>query len=558
MSVCVCVRVVLHSFLQRQPSRLRALECSLKDCYGLKELHNFINVPFAHLKISILKNSIRLAEQELALCMEETDLILAHQDYDQYTERMAAIAAANAESAAKRTQEQTAATHSPSAAATAVKSPSTTATTSEKDKKTQVMLEHAPSPVKSSKTGALTREEIQAAAAEDRKRGKGKSQKHDDVDEFRPEDNTDAFFSDDDDDTPSVKSKPVGESENEQKKGKTWDSATLLSKASTPSATNPVNGIGAQRASLVARGMLVEEEPDFAPSSAGTTSSITNSSTTGSAPAVSLAHTEAARKETKVMALAKQAGLDDFLGDDNVEEDDVKPKSKAAPSASVKAAKPAVLDDFLGDDDDDGIPDQVNSSSKGKSKGRDEQVTRDGRDKFKSAAKRVDDEDNEEDEEELGGGNGPNFDEFEADEPPVSKASSKSKSSSSGSKSSGSSSSSGGGSGSSSSIATGRVSPAMATMSSGSSGRVSPSPVISPSANSEYAGMEEIQEVGEAQLSSRHSSSSSRHKSSSSSSSSSKHKSSSSSSGSSSSSSRKDKEKDSSSSRDRDRDRERK
>jgi multidrug resistance efflux pump len=57
----------------------------MRDCYGLKELYSFINVPFAQLRLAALQAQIARAEADIEQALHETELITRHQDYDRYS-----------------------------------------------------------------------------------------------------------------------------------------------------------------------------------------------------------------------------------------------------------------------------------------------------------------------------------------------------------------------------------------------------------------------------------------------------------------------------------------
>lgn len=47
----VLSRAELEKFLMKQRSNVRMLFCSMKDCFGLKELHNFLNIPYLNAQV---------------------------------------------------------------------------------------------------------------------------------------------------------------------------------------------------------------------------------------------------------------------------------------------------------------------------------------------------------------------------------------------------------------------------------------------------------------------------------------------------------------------------
>jgi GTPase SAR1 family protein len=46
--------------------RVQAFECSLKDCFGLKVLYNYFNIPFLELKVAALQDILKSSKEELA------------------------------------------------------------------------------------------------------------------------------------------------------------------------------------------------------------------------------------------------------------------------------------------------------------------------------------------------------------------------------------------------------------------------------------------------------------------------------------------------------------
>lgn len=63
---------------------VRCIECSMKNCYGLKQLYTYLNLPYLRLKISNLKQQIKTIEEELSQAMEEVDINIAESTYEQY------------------------------------------------------------------------------------------------------------------------------------------------------------------------------------------------------------------------------------------------------------------------------------------------------------------------------------------------------------------------------------------------------------------------------------------------------------------------------------------
>ncbi len=41
----------IDEFMSKQPKNIRSLQISLQDCYGMKELHTFFNLPFLRMKV---------------------------------------------------------------------------------------------------------------------------------------------------------------------------------------------------------------------------------------------------------------------------------------------------------------------------------------------------------------------------------------------------------------------------------------------------------------------------------------------------------------------------
>jgi len=54
--------------------RVQTAECSLADCFGLKTLYNYFNVPFLELKISTLKEQVKATQAELVTVSGEVGL----------------------------------------------------------------------------------------------------------------------------------------------------------------------------------------------------------------------------------------------------------------------------------------------------------------------------------------------------------------------------------------------------------------------------------------------------------------------------------------------------
>ncbi|EFC41785.1 hypothetical protein NAEGRDRAFT_80574 [Naegleria gruberi] len=57
------------------------IECSGLNCYGLKEIYTWLNIPFLKLKIDITKKQLNILEEELQFGKEEVDLYLKTSNY---------------------------------------------------------------------------------------------------------------------------------------------------------------------------------------------------------------------------------------------------------------------------------------------------------------------------------------------------------------------------------------------------------------------------------------------------------------------------------------------
>eukprot|EP00462_Mataza_sp_D1_P018722 CAMPEP_0175144206 /NCGR_PEP_ID=MMETSP0087-20121206/13977_1 /TAXON_ID=136419 /ORGANISM="Unknown Unknown, Strain D1" /LENGTH=441 /DNA_ID=CAMNT_0016428597 /DNA_START=37 /DNA_END=1358 /DNA_ORIENTATION=+ len=73
----------MEQFMRTQPPRVRYVESSLKNGFGLRQFYNFLNVPFLKLKMKALQVQLEDAQRELEGAEKEMDIVL-EQDYDTY------------------------------------------------------------------------------------------------------------------------------------------------------------------------------------------------------------------------------------------------------------------------------------------------------------------------------------------------------------------------------------------------------------------------------------------------------------------------------------------
>merc|ERR1712228_395958 len=73
----------MEQFMRTQPERVKYIECSLKNGYGLRQLYNFLNVPFLKMKLSYLQEQVIQCKDELTKAEDEMELVL-EQDYDSF------------------------------------------------------------------------------------------------------------------------------------------------------------------------------------------------------------------------------------------------------------------------------------------------------------------------------------------------------------------------------------------------------------------------------------------------------------------------------------------
>jgi len=73
--------------------RVQAFEVSLRNCFGLKVLYNYLNLPFLELKVSQQLRELRDLKHELATARDEVATYIEAQDYGAYTAWLAATSA---------------------------------------------------------------------------------------------------------------------------------------------------------------------------------------------------------------------------------------------------------------------------------------------------------------------------------------------------------------------------------------------------------------------------------------------------------------------------------
>ncbi|KAL0484902.1 Rab-like protein [Acrasis kona] len=67
---------------------IQCIETSAKNCYGLKQLYTYFNLPYLELKLDNLKRQIQTIEEERDACKEEVQLTIESSDYDTYIKYM--------------------------------------------------------------------------------------------------------------------------------------------------------------------------------------------------------------------------------------------------------------------------------------------------------------------------------------------------------------------------------------------------------------------------------------------------------------------------------------
>jgi len=81
----------ISEFMAMQSPNVRALQISLQDCYGMKELHSFFNVPFLRMKAKYLQQELARAQREHDQSKVELDIFIKHQNYDEFLNRLRAL-----------------------------------------------------------------------------------------------------------------------------------------------------------------------------------------------------------------------------------------------------------------------------------------------------------------------------------------------------------------------------------------------------------------------------------------------------------------------------------
>ncbi|KAG2382395.1 hypothetical protein C9374_005597 [Naegleria lovaniensis] len=83
-------RVVTQNEVQEFCSKrgVSVIECSSLNCYGLKNLYTWLNIPFLKMKINITKQQLQLLEEELDFGKEEVDLTLKASNYNDYLQML--------------------------------------------------------------------------------------------------------------------------------------------------------------------------------------------------------------------------------------------------------------------------------------------------------------------------------------------------------------------------------------------------------------------------------------------------------------------------------------
>lgn len=88
--------------------RVRAMEASCADCFGLRSLYNFVNVPYLEAKVAAIRASLEAAEDELGIAHEELNAYLDTADYDAHIQAQGVTQAASGNAAAGPAQQGTA------------------------------------------------------------------------------------------------------------------------------------------------------------------------------------------------------------------------------------------------------------------------------------------------------------------------------------------------------------------------------------------------------------------------------------------------------------------
>eukprot|EP00485_Elphidium_margaritaceum_P011714 CAMPEP_0202691148 /NCGR_PEP_ID=MMETSP1385-20130828/5941_1 /ASSEMBLY_ACC=CAM_ASM_000861 /TAXON_ID=933848 /ORGANISM="Elphidium margaritaceum" /LENGTH=739 /DNA_ID=CAMNT_0049346507 /DNA_START=110 /DNA_END=2329 /DNA_ORIENTATION=- len=81
----------IETFRSTQSPNVRTLQISLQDCYGMKELHSFFNVPFLKMKKKSLQQELDRAQREYNQSIVELDILLKHQNYEEFLQRLRSL-----------------------------------------------------------------------------------------------------------------------------------------------------------------------------------------------------------------------------------------------------------------------------------------------------------------------------------------------------------------------------------------------------------------------------------------------------------------------------------
>jgi hypothetical protein len=84
-------------------NRVRCLEASMSDCFGLKVLYNYFNLPYLELKAAVLEEQAARARADLVTMGHEVETYSAAQDYDAFCKWTAETKAKRAGGAAEPT-----------------------------------------------------------------------------------------------------------------------------------------------------------------------------------------------------------------------------------------------------------------------------------------------------------------------------------------------------------------------------------------------------------------------------------------------------------------------
>lgn len=74
----------MEQFMRTQPERVKYIECSLKNTYGIPQFYDFLNIPFLTMKLEYFRNQIAQCEAELKKSEEDMECVLEQQDYEQF------------------------------------------------------------------------------------------------------------------------------------------------------------------------------------------------------------------------------------------------------------------------------------------------------------------------------------------------------------------------------------------------------------------------------------------------------------------------------------------